>query len=428
MDKPKNWSFKINWNLLVLCLTAGGIPFPINIGNIAVIIGLLILFYEFLSKKEKADLSFLSSSAFILPVLFFGYIISSTLFSDDVNAGLKQVEKNLFLILLPFVVGYTRPLNEKEKNIVLSVFSFSSILSFLVLLVVGAMRIFAGADTDVLFFHELGSFFDLHPVYIAINLGVTIYFLTFHFKGQGKVNLSELVFLTLTIGIALIGLLLCASKAVLIIFMTIYFIKLVQGALRKRIFPMLILGIILLCGPIFMNSLTSDRFSQGLTFDLEPFEPTNDIGLAKVFSNDEKEQVSDLEIRYLMFKIGLFHVIDDGRLLFGYGIGDVQKHIDFYYMQYGLAPNWFEGYNLHNQYLQYLVSYGILGLLLFLIYLGYSVYCSIKNKSGFHLFFLILILSIFVFECVLSRNKGIVVFIFMNTFFIMNYENSHTRN
>ena len=179
---------------------------------------------------------------------------------------------------------------------------------------------------------------------------------------------------------------------------------------------------------VFKSSIVSDRFSDGLTFDIETFQPTSEIALSKVFSNEEKEKISDLELRYLMLKIGTFHLQNDGKLLFGYGIGDVQEYIDYYYMQYGLAPGWFEGYNLHNQYLQYLVTCGALGFTLFIIYLIYSLYFAIKNKESLHLFFLILILTIFLFECVLSRNKGIVIFIFMNTFFMMKYENSFIRN
>jgi O-antigen ligase len=109
----------------------------------------------------------------------------------------------------------------------------------------------------------------------------------------------------------------------------------------------------------------------------------------------------------------------DNRLLLGYGIADSQAILDYYYMFYGLAPGWYQGYNLHNQYLQYLFTFGILGLLLLMFYLAYSFRWAFLTKNKLQLYFLIMVSWVFVFECLLSRNKGLVIVFIMNGIFML---------
>jgi O-antigen ligase len=135
-------------------------------------------------------------------------------------------------------------------------------------------------------------------------------------------------------------------------------------------------------------------------------------------------------LRVIFAKIGIYHVLKDRKFLFGYGLGDVQHHLDYYYMSYNLAPNWYEGFNLHNQYIQYLVTYGVLTLLIFVYYLIQSLIISIKGDNVLHLFFMIMIMFLFIFEVYLARNKGIVLLFFFNTLFLtqkFKFESSHTR-
>src|SRR5690606_2362147 len=133
----------------------------------------LFLMNKVILKKQK----FLSFG-FIFPIAFFSVVVISALLSKDVGAGLKQVDKNLLLILIAFALIIIHPLDKKALNKVLFVFSVSSVISALVLFLVGAIRIMNGAGIDMMFFREFGAFFDLHPVYIAVNLCVSLFFLS----------------------------------------------------------------------------------------------------------------------------------------------------------------------------------------------------------------------------------------------------------
>jgi len=422
-----------NISTCIVSFAAAFIPFSISIGNAALILALVLTIFLFFKEKRKIELIKLKSFTFLFPVSFFLAVVMSTLTSKDMGAGLKQVDKNVLFLLITFLFLLLNFFGKIKQEIVLFVFSISTIISTILLIIVSIVRILYGANIDVLFFHEFGAFFGLHPVYIAINLCITIFFLSNEYLSKDKKSKHYVrLLLLIVLIIAILGLLFCASKAVILAFIPLYFLLLFQLFKKHRYRFVFLTVFILLLALIFKTPKLSERFTEGLRFSIERFEPTNNIASAKVFTNEEKELISDLELRYLMLKIGVFHLKEDKKVLFGYGIGDVQHYIDYYYMTYGLAPGWFEGYNLHNQYIQYLVSYGLFVLLMFFGYLIYSFYFALRYKNRVHLYFLILLATVFLFECLLSRNKGIVIFLFVNTMFLLNYkeqhENSNSRN
>ena len=172
---------------------------------------------------------------------------------------------------------------------------------------------------------------------------------------------------------------------------------------------------------VFINvPFLKKRFTEGLEFKKEiiDFHPTNDFSLKKRFSYDEKSDISDLELRYILAKIGLYHQIEDKKLIFGYGKGDSKDYLNYYLFSYNLGPNWFEDFNLHNQYLDILFNLGALALIIFLIYLYYSIRIAFKRKDYNHIFFILFFSFVFLFDAPLTINKGIVFFYVFNAIFI----------
>lgn len=230
----------------------------------------------------------------------------------------------------------------------------------------------------------------------------------------------------------IIGLVLSASKAVLVIDLIAFsFFYLKTKDLKTKfgyVFSFLLLLIL-----VFNVSFVKKRFSEGMVFreEIASFKPTNNYVKKKIFTSDEKRNISDLELRYVFGSIAFYHVIQDQKLLFGYGQGDVRDYLNYYYYSYNLGPNWYENRNVHNQYLHILIVYGLFVLIFFLGYIIYSFRKAIKYKNKLHLFFLVLTCFVFIFEVVLVRNKGIIFFYFFNSLFLFNYktiESSNIRN
>lgn len=416
-------------NELVLAVMIFGIPFTINFGNALLILGVTFSLFG-LKANFKACRDPKNPYFLFFPVFFFLLILLSAFLSKDIRTGFIQVEKNLLFILIPFVLYLLSYKRKTDYSLLFKVFVTANFIVTLLLIFVGISRVLNGDSSEVMFFHEFSSFLDLHPVYIALNTSISIFYVTQNYLDDSIAKNRKGFLVVALLFYFFVVLFLCASKAVIFVFIVLYIFQLFIVFRKTKTKLFALVGITIVSIGFFSLPKVSGRFIEGLHFNIAAFQPTEKIENAKVFTNNEKEEISDLELRYLMLKIGLFHVVQENKWLWGYGIGDVQHHIDYYYMVYGLAPGWFEGYNLHNQYLQYLVSYGLLGTVFFLVYLVYSVNFALRTKNRVYLLFLVLVICIFLFESLLSRNKGIVFFLFFNTLFIIQSldENRFIRN
>lgn len=406
----------------LICLMAFSIPYMVNVGNISVILAGLFSLYLIFTKK--IELKQYYNFSFLFPLIYFLIIIGSALTSDNVEYGLKVINKNMLLLLIPFVLFSFKNANFKIKRI-LVVFALSTTLATFILLCNGSFNLISGKGVDSVFFHDFTKLYDQHPVYFALYITLSIFIVTYY---SFKLYISNKLVVFGLIPILGIGLILTASKAVLFISIPLYLFlifSLVQKMKNKIVLSgvLFIFATLLACVPII-----NERFLEGIHFNIEAFQPTNNLSEAYVFSSEDKDNISDLELRYIFLKIGLFHSFKDHKLMFGYGVGDVQNYLDYYYMYYGLAPNWYEGYNVHNQYLQILISLGVIAFLFFISYLIFSYWVAVKSNNKLYILFLIMVTFAFFFESYFERNKGIVFFIFMNTLFLIDFLKYESRN
>jgi hypothetical protein len=395
------------------------IPFGTSIGNLAIIVGFIYSLY-ILYKYKNRKFSF-GSFIFLFPILFFLIILTSALTSNNIQMGLKQVDKALLMVLIVISIVVLADFKNNILTKALKVFSFSTVIATTILIIYGLASFILGTSKSLLFFHDFSAIYDQHPVYYALYLALSAFFLTQYYISQYTFQfIKNKVLPLISLIILMVGIILTASKVVIFVFFSIYLFQLFVLIKNKRVKIIALLSALFMVLVVINIPTIKNRYSEGMKFDLEKFVPTNDIAKAKVFTRQDKENLSDLELRYLFNKIGIYHTIQDENILFGYGIGDVQDYLDYYYLTYGLAPNWYEGFNLHNQYLQIFASYGVFVLIFFVSYVIYSFYRAIKNKDYLFLFYLLITTSVFIFESLLSRNKGIVFFIFFNTLFLLN--------
>lgn len=416
-------------NLVLLSFIAISLPYKIIYGSIALIIAFSYSLYQNFYKKNVSFKSF-NSFEFWGPVIFFIIAVISAVVSKNHEVGLKAVIKRLPILLLPFIVLSLA--NKKEIiNKVFLYFSISVIIatSFLSSLLI--INLFEGKPFKQLIFHNYTSIFSQHPVYYSLYIVLSIFYITNSIISK-KIKRGNIILALISLLILLTGLVFASSKAILFIFVILYIFQLLITISRLK-FKIVVLGIFIAGGIIVFNAThLKERFYEGLEISRAlDFKTSPGFENVKTFNSNEKRQISDLEIRHIFLKIGFYHTIYDKKYWFGYGLGDVQNNLDYYYMKYNLAPRWYEGYNLHNQYLQIFVTFGIFALLYFLTYLFYSLSVAIKKKDILFILFLCLMLFVFTFEVYLTRNKGMLFFYFFITLFLINnknFENSHTRN
>ena len=412
-------------SLAVIFSIALTLPMEIKYGNIAIIAGFIIsLFY-----LKKRDFTFFKFYVFSYPFIFFTIALISGLFSKDIISGLSRLDRHLIPLLLTivFIVCNKAPINKT-----LSFYSFVITGTTLVLSSVVIFHFYQGVDLNQLVFHNYTALYDQHPVYYALMILVALLFLLVKIKDV--VSWQELGWQWyLQINILGSGLVLCASKAVIVVFIILLLIgSIVYLRGRKRTL-IILLSLTFFFLLVYKVEYINKRFFEGISLEqnIMAFRPTNDFTLKKRFDYDEKLNISDFELRILLSKISMYHMLQDRVFLFGYGSGDAQDYLDYYLYSYNLGPNWYQGFNVHNQYLHIVLNYGIFVLCLFLYYLGAMFRYAIRKKDFLHIAVLMAFSFVFLFEVSLIRNKGIVLFYFFNLLFLTNhsnFENCNIRN
>lgn len=414
--------------IFLLCFIAATIPFSLKFGNLAVI--LAVAFNIIFFKKENFK-NFKQFKSWYL-IVFFLLTVVSAFYSKDLKTGLEHLDLTLLLLLFAIIFVNTS-ITKNTINKVLSALYIGSVICTLILIIQALIKLVNNTSINELTFHEFTRLYDQHPVYYSMYLSLSLFYVCFaSSKEIKKILKNRLLFLTSLI-ILFIGLVFCASKAVLginLVVFALFFILKNQTRKKKLIFLLLmpVLGVL-----VYNIPFVKERFESGLRFNknIASFQPTNDFNLKKRFIYEEKTDISDLELRYILGNISLYHATKDEKLLFGYGQGDTEHYLNYYFFTYNLGPNWYENFNVHNQYIHILVMYGAFVLLFFMAYLVYSFKSAIFKIDALHFYFLLLTCFVFIFEVVLVRNKGIIFFYFFNSLFLFNnknLENSNTRD
>jgi hypothetical protein len=415
-------------NTYFLCLIAATLPFFVNVGNAAVILAISfnIIFFQ------KTSIIKMRSFKFWFPAVFFIITVISGLFSKNNDLGLKHLDLTL-LILLIAVILVNSNITKAVVNKVMNALFIGSVIGTLILILNAIFKLLKKVNLGDISFHNFTQLYDQHPVYYSMFISLSLVYSIFS-KHQGRKQVLKnrsLYFVSLIILLG--GLVLCASKAVLVLNMVIFMFYYIFKIRNKRkkityLFIFIIFSFIIYNVPFIKN-----RFNDGIRLNetIAEFQPTNDFSKKKLFNYEEKVDISDLELRIILAKIGVYHIIKDKKILFGYGQGDTKNHLNYYYYSYNLGPNWYEDFNIHNQYLHIFITYGIFTFLFFMAYLVYSFKAALLNRDSLHLYFLLLSGFVFIFEVALVRNKGIIFFYFLNSLFLFNpkhFESSNIRN
>lgn len=126
-------------------------------------------------------------------------------------------------------------------------------------------------------------------------------------------------------------------------------------------------------------------------------------------SGTEIGQISDVEFRKYHWK-SVIETIQSRPLLLGTGSGSDRAFLFEKYKYYRLTSAYELNYNAHNQFLEYLLDFGLLGLFSILTLLSYLYRRMIKDKNGLGLSMLSVFTIYFITESLFSTQAGVVTF------------------
>ena len=403
----KSKKFKVSLFEGSTYLFVGTLPLFLSINTIAIWIFVVSSFIVLGFKKRKEILW--KRRAFIIPfILLFSLYIIGLWTSSNTDIALKNISRVLTLLLLPTII-----LSHNKED-----FNFKKIYYSLGAGLLTGMLICWGFVIESIltnatplrqapyFFEWIYSNWNLvkpigvHPNYFALLIVILVLAIikTEELKFLRK-NKLKLILLLIPFFLFLFEL---SSRVAILAFVLVIIVSVLQNRSRKKgiLIGLFIVGLIVL-------SVKFDYLGNKFS------------GLVDGRGNIKVERIQRWDFIIREFK-------KEDKLILGVGSGDTEEIYTRAYINGNFKTALIEGYNAHNQFVEFLVSNGFFGLLVFVWVL---LFFALKTKlKGEALSFFITIVLLSFIESFLGRAKGVFIFSFFISFFLLMYSDKLIKN
>jgi O-antigen ligase len=397
------------------------IPLGYAMGSIAVGLFVFITLINF--KKSNVIIN----KNLILPIVLYCLMLISTLWSSNLNDTFKALSKTIPFLLIPICFLVSPKFSDLQKQKTLFYFSTGMVLFAIYYLVKAIIRYAFSQNPDVFFYHELVTE-DVNAIHVSVFMTVAC----FYYITKAKKSLADkLAIVTLMVLIVLLS-----SKNIILTFLVlllVYYSRNQKSLTLKSIVRTSLFLIFLIV--FILTGKIKDRFLIEIESNFKENTINQSIGNAdnKVYNLSIKQAWSQEKFKandyftgtaFRVYQIRIFfELLQEDPIFFGgYGLNAsqfrvVQKGIEH---QVYLGDATHEGYqnkNFHNQYIQFFAELGIFGLLFLITMLAINLKNALKTKDFVSISFAALMISLFLTESFLSRQRGVVFFIMLYCLF-----------
>ncbi|MEC3906302.1 O-antigen ligase family protein [Tamlana sp. 2201CG12-4] len=367
----------------VLALFAFSIPYKNNFSNIALI---SLVFFSICCVNRRSLKKRVRDYAWILLlinglVFFLGCFFINKEISFN---GFNKIGKVVLLLLMPVLLHKYRTL--KEENIIFLAFGCGVVIG----LVLCWTAFFLNSTNIINYSNFTAPMGGIHPVYFSQF--VVMAFFIFLENLLRSIKLEYKIILIVLLIFLSISLFYIQARTpvvafILCLFVFAFYKILIQNDIKNLKYLILV---------IFLGALIF-------------FIAINDIDYLLIKDRMINNFNEGLTIRLHSWRCAWNVFIENPKLL-GVGFSNTQYYLDECYKSSYLARPYFEHYNSHNQYLQILVSSGVIGIISWLFMVGYAFYRTIINNNLLGLIFLILFSICCITEVYLVRIWGVLFY------------------
>lgn len=344
-----------------------------------------------------------------LTLLFIIYTLS-LLWSQNSHYAFVSLTEKVFLILMPFFLVFSTDHIAEENNLKLILKSFivGMLITSLYLLFVAFSKSLSFISGNLSFhpmindwenvFFNTNFTFMIHPSYYAMMILMAISLCLSDFQTRYLFKTGGIIRIVLIIYFVIIVLLTQSRSAFLALFaLGIYhlFIFHIKTRIKLLICSLIIVFSLIYISDSFRFKVMKDSLSQSSESKISSLMQTN-------IRNDIWGS------SFLIFK---------SSPVIGVGLGDVQDELNTIYKEKGYTEALEKELNCHNQFVETLLSTGLIGFLVLLFALFIPVFNTLIHPKSYYIGFLIIVISIFLFESVLKRVWGVAFFCLFYTLF-----------
>ncbi len=394
--------------MLIFFISAALLTIPLSYVYNSITLILFVL-YTFLS-YNKTNIKLHKS---LLPLLLlFGLMVLSLLWSVDFKSTLKALSREAPLLFIPIAFCFNQQLSRKAVGKILQNYSLGIILFAIILLGRAIMRYSEIGSTDVFFYHELATN-DVNAIYLSVLVSTALmYFLC----KKKKTTMGHIMQLFL-----LVFLFLLSSKVIIItnvLLIAIYYIFYSGMKVRGRVAAILLLCI--MAGGLGYYGKINERIAAEFTNT----ESTKAAGGVHYVTLKEAWSRNDFNgndflngTSFRLYQIRIFtEMLEEDPVLFtGYGLNASCYKVEEQGIEHNLVHGdkdglFYNKLNFHNQYVQTFADLGLFGFLIVIVMLFINLKNGFTKKDFVHIAFAIVMISLFLTESFLWRQRGVVFF------------------
>ncbi len=371
------------------------------------IFSLFILQTALVIAKYKS-VTFSVTKYFWLLIAVYGLNVVGMLYTENASRGFNVMTQQVSFVLFPlfYSVYKVKNIGLLLKAYVISIFIFIAIFEIDTL-----YRFFYKSDVfplnlDLFFSYrytgaEVTKIFETHNAYFGMYIMFSNVIII-NFLQKIKKNHS-IILLLLLITFQSLFLLQLVAKTAILLNTLIVCVSLGYFFIKNKKQKALIFTLILFC---FITILSVKQLRLPLS------------RIADRFVELKEGTGATRETRIKIWKAAL--PIIEENMFIGIGTGDVQSALHAEFKKQGILSK----SNVHNQYLDYFMRFGIIGLVLFITVFGYSLFHAISTRNYMYFCFTIIIMVCCMTENILSRQLGIVFFAGFNYLLYLNAKNN----
>ena len=402
------------------------IPLPYKYNSMALVALCVYTLFTFRKRNFKVNANLL------LPIALFALMALSLVWTRDTHASLRALSKGLPLLLVPICFVTLPSFTKEQLQKIIRYYSYGVVFFTVFCLLKSAIRFAFTQNPNVFFYHELVTE-DINAVHVSAYVAIAI----FYFICQSSKSKRDKA----VIALLSVFLILLSSKNIIIVFfglLTGYYIWHFNSTRKRKILSIGTFSLLLLL--VIFSAKIRDRIWIELDSNSNENSLNYDIGTntAKVYNVSMKRAWTDDTFRqndffpgtaFRVYQIRIFKEMlqEDSIFLTGYGL----NASDFRIAEKRIEHQLYEGYehnNFHNEYVQIFAELGVFGLLLLLVLVIGNMRNALKSKDFVHISFAVLMISLFLTESFLSRQRGIVFFTIMYCLFNAGNESARLQN
>jgi len=354
-----------------------------------------------LKPKERLENIKQNSTVFFCFLALYLLFIVGWFFSIDEKDALRDIERTLTLLLIPLIL-----LSHKREDFNLKKIYTSFGIGLFTAMVICWAVIIESILTNATPWVQAGYFFkwvyngwnavkplEGHPSYFAVMLVIFI---------VGLIRIPDFINLR-------------KNKLKFILLLAPFFLFLIETSSRIGVICL----VIIIIATIFKKfEIKRILYVIGLLAVLALLSVKFDYLGSKLTTIVDTKGNITLD-RYDRWGAIFSDFKERGNWIFGLGTGDSQELYNITYSKNGFMIALKNQYNAHNQYLEFLVSNGLLGLLVYLIVL--LIFLRKTKLRGEALSFFIIIILFSGSETIFGISKGVFIFSFFYSLFILWY-------